>query len=36
MHPGISFLIKLKLLGRRAFVQDVLSDISAFVIQHAK
>jgi esterase/lipase len=36
MHPGISFLVKLKLMGRRAFVQDVLSDISAFVIQHSK
>ena len=36
MHPGIGFLIKLELFGRRAFVEDVLSDISAFVIQHSK
>ena len=33
MHPGIGFLIKLELFGRRAFVEDVLSDISAFIIQ---
>ncbi|WP_027076302.1 alpha/beta hydrolase family protein [Maribacter antarcticus] len=36
MHPGIGFLVKLELFGKRAFVNDVLSDISAFVIQNSK
>lgn len=36
MNPGIGFLIKLELFGKRAFVKDVLSDISAFVIQNSK
>jgi len=36
MHLGIGFLIKLELFGKRAFVKDVLSDISAFVIHNSK
>ncbi|MFT6192740.1 MAG: dienelactone hydrolase [Paraglaciecola sp.] len=36
MHPGIGFLVKLELFGKRAFVKDVLSDVSAFVIQNSK
>jgi hypothetical protein len=32
MHLGIGFLVKGELLGKWAFVNDVLSDISAFVI----
>jgi hypothetical protein len=36
MNPGIGFLIKLELFGKRAFVKDVLSDISTFVIQNSK
>lgn len=36
MNPGIGFLIKLELFGKRAFVKDVLTDISAFVIQNSK
>jgi hypothetical protein len=35
MHLGIGFLVKGELLGKRAFVNDVLSDISAFVIQNS-
>jgi hypothetical protein len=36
MHPGVGFLVKLKLFGKRAFVKDVLSDISGFVIHNSK
>jgi dipeptidyl aminopeptidase/acylaminoacyl peptidase len=36
LNPGIGFLVKLKLFGKRAFVKDVLSDISEFVIQNSK
>ncbi len=36
MHPGVSLLVKLKLFGKRAFVKDVLDDISEFVIQNAE
>tara|TARA_B100000809_G_scaffold251920_1_gene286000 strand:- start:22406 stop:23458 length:1053 start_codon:yes stop_codon:yes gene_type:complete len=36
MHPGIGFLFKWELLGKRAFVKDVLNDFSEFVIQNSK
>jgi hypothetical protein len=36
MHPGIGFLIKLELFGKRAFVKDVLNDISDFVSENSK
>jgi esterase/lipase len=36
LHPGIGFLVKLELFGKRAFVKEVLSDFSAFVIQNSK
>jgi dipeptidyl aminopeptidase/acylaminoacyl peptidase len=36
MHPGIGFLVKWELLGKRAFVKDVLNDFSEFVIQNSK
>ncbi len=36
MHPGIGFLVKWELLGKRAFVKDVLNDISDFVTKNSK
>jgi len=32
LDPGVVFLLKFKLFGRRVFVKDVLSDISDFII----
>jgi len=36
LNPGIGFLVKLELFGKRAFVKDVLNDISEFVKQNSK
>jgi len=36
LNPGIGFLIKMKLCGKRAFVKNVLNDISKFVKLNAK
>jgi len=36
MNPGISILIKLKIFGKRAFVDDFLYDISKFIEQNSK
>jgi hypothetical protein len=36
LHPGIGFLVKLELFGKRAFVKEVLSDFSGSVIQNSK
>jgi len=32
--PGVQFLIKLKMWGRRAFTQNVLSDISSYILKN--
>jgi dienelactone hydrolase len=36
LNPGVDFLVKFKIFGKRAFVKDVLNDMGEFVDQNSK